>query len=97
VINFIKMKTLLAASSEGNFSELNCQKLEETGRFHLRIAGDMPMAVPYVKYNTCLYAFLDSGLAEQDLLEIGNLMLKQTVRYASSFSRKLVGIQRSMN
>jgi REP element-mobilizing transposase RayT/DNA-binding response OmpR family regulator len=65
------MITLLVVTSDIPFGELIRQNLEETGRFHVRIAGEKESAVFFVNEEDCPLAFLDTCVAEQDLLEIG--------------------------
>ena len=68
------MVNLLVVTSDVVFGELIRQNLEETGRFHVRVAGDKHSAVSFIKEEDCPLAFLDTSLAEPDLLEIGALI-----------------------
>jgi CheY-like chemotaxis protein len=66
------MKTLLVVSSDNVFAELIRQHLEEVGSFRVRIAGNVRSAIDSVKEFECPLVFLDTCLAERDLLEIGS-------------------------
>jgi CheY-like chemotaxis protein/REP element-mobilizing transposase RayT len=65
------MKTLLVVTSDIAFGELIRQYLEEAGHFYVCIVGDRQSAVSCVNETDCPLAFMDTSLAEQDLLEIG--------------------------
>jgi DNA-binding response OmpR family regulator/REP element-mobilizing transposase RayT len=65
------MKTLLVVTSDIPFGELIRQNLEETGQFHVRVAHEVGSAVSCVKEADCPLVFLDTCLAEKDLLQIG--------------------------
>jgi len=71
VINFTGMITLLVVTSDIPFGDLIRQSLEETGRFSVRIAGEKESAVAFVKEVDYPLIFLDTCLAEKDLLQIG--------------------------
>jgi REP element-mobilizing transposase RayT/CheY-like chemotaxis protein len=64
------MITLLVITSDIPFGELIRQSLEETGQFHVRVAGEMESAVFFVEEEDCPLAFLDTCMAEKELLEI---------------------------
>ena len=65
------MITLLVVTSDIPFGEQLRQNLEKTGRFHVRVAGEMESAVFFVKEEDCPLAFLDTCMGEKVLLEIG--------------------------
>ena len=71
MIHFSGMKTLLVVTSDIAFGELIRQYLEEAGHYYVRIVGDRQSAVSCVNETDCPLAFMDTCLAEQDLLEIG--------------------------
>ena len=71
VINFTRMTTLLVVTSDIPFGDLIRQNLEQTGQFIVCIAGEKGLAVSCVKKEDCPLVFLDTCLAENDLLEIG--------------------------
>jgi REP element-mobilizing transposase RayT/CheY-like chemotaxis protein len=79
------MITLLVVTSDFAFGDLIRQSLEETGRFIVRIAGEKESAVAFVKEVDNPLVFLDSCLAEKDLLQIG-----AQVRQANSNTRFVV-------
>ncbi len=85
VINFTGMITLLVVTSDFPFGDLIRQSLEETGRFIVRIAGEKESAVAFVKEIDDPLVFLDSCLAEKDLLQIG-----AQVRRANSKTRFVI-------
>ena len=85
VIHFIGMITLLVVTSDIPFGDLIRQSLEETGRFSVRIAGEKESAVAFVKEVDYPLVFLDTCLAEKDLLQIG-----AQVRQANSTSRFVI-------
>jgi REP element-mobilizing transposase RayT/CheY-like chemotaxis protein len=85
MINFIGMITLLVVTSDFPFGDLIRQSLEETGRFIVRIAGEKESAVAFVKEVDNPLVFLDSCLAEKDLLQIG-----AQVRHANANTRFVV-------
>jgi REP element-mobilizing transposase RayT/CheY-like chemotaxis protein len=65
---------LLVITSDVPFGELLCQSLEETGRFVVRVTGDQEVAVAYGLQAKTPLAFLDTSLAENDLLRIGSAL-----------------------
>jgi REP element-mobilizing transposase RayT/CheY-like chemotaxis protein len=65
------MIDLLVVSSDDSFGELIRQNLEGTGRFQVHLAGDKGSAFSFIIETDCQLAFLDTGLSERDLLEIG--------------------------
>jgi len=72
MINLIQMSTpLLIITSDIPFGENIRQSLEETGRFVVRVAGDQATAATYAREFNPPLAFLDTSLAEPDLLKIG--------------------------
>ena len=85
VINFIRMITLLVVTSDIPFGDLIRQSLEETGRFSVRIAGEKESALAFVKEVDYPLIFLDTCLAEKDLLQIG-----AQVRQANSNTRFVI-------
>jgi len=70
VIDYMIMITLLVVTSDIPFGEQLRQNLEKTGRFHVRIAGEMESAFFFVKEEDCPLAFLDTCMGEKDLFEI---------------------------
>ena len=85
VIHFIGMITLLVVTSDIPFGDLIRQSLEGTGRFSVRITGEKESAVAFVKEVNYPLVFLDTCLAEKDLLQIG-----AQVRQANSNTRFVV-------
>ncbi len=71
VINFTGMKTLLVVTSDIPFGELIRQNLEATGRFRVNIAGEKGSVLACVSEEECPLVFLDTCVAEKDLLQIG--------------------------
>ncbi|MGB8213153.1 MAG: transposase [Anaerolineales bacterium] len=65
------MITLLVVTSDFPFGELIRQNIEEMGRFTVRVAPDIKSAVSCAKETNCPLVFLDTRLAEKDLLDIG--------------------------
>ena len=65
------MINALVVTSDIAFGELIRQNLEETGRFHVCVAGEKRSAVAWVEEVDCPIALLDTCVDEQDLLEIG--------------------------
>jgi CheY-like chemotaxis protein len=61
----------LIITSDIPFGENIRQSLEETGRFVVRVAGDQATAANYAREFNPPLAFLDTSLAEPDLLKIG--------------------------
>ena len=68
------MIDLLVVTSDFPFGELIRQNLEGMGRFSVRIAGDKGSAISCVKEVDCPLVFLDTCLADQELLQIGSLL-----------------------
>ena len=62
---------LLVVTSDIPFGELIRQNLEEMGRFQVRVVGDKKSAVFGVNDADCPLVFLDTCLAEKDILDIG--------------------------
>jgi REP element-mobilizing transposase RayT/CheY-like chemotaxis protein len=77
------MITLLVVTSDIPFGDLIRQNLEETGRFRVRVAGKKGSAVACVEEEDCPLVFLDTCLAEEDLLQIGAQVrqVKSNVRF----------------
>ena len=73
VIHFMRMITLLVVTSDFPFGELIRQNIEEMGRFTVRVAPDIKSAVSCAKETNCPLVFLDTRLAEKDLLDIGKI------------------------
>jgi REP element-mobilizing transposase RayT/DNA-binding response OmpR family regulator len=65
------MITLLVVTPDIPFGEQLRQRLEETGRFNIRVAGDLESAVFFVREEDCPLAFLDTCMGEKNMLEIG--------------------------
>jgi CheY-like chemotaxis protein/REP element-mobilizing transposase RayT len=74
MINFTRMINLLVVTSDFTFGELVRQSLEELGRFRVCVVRGNGSAAAFVKEVNCPLAFLDTSLAEKDLLEIGTQM-----------------------
>jgi CheY-like chemotaxis protein/REP element-mobilizing transposase RayT len=68
------MINLLVVTPDTAFGELVRQNLEEMGRFRVCVVRGNGSAVAFVKEVNCPLAFLDTCLAEKDLLEIGMQM-----------------------
>ncbi len=68
------MTTLLVVTSDVPLGDLIRQTLEETGRFGVHIAEDKKSAVECARKGDCPVAFLDAGLTEKKILEIGALL-----------------------
>jgi DNA-binding response OmpR family regulator/REP element-mobilizing transposase RayT len=68
------MTTLLVVTSDISLGELIRQTLEETGRFNVRVAGEKKAAVDFVREANCPLVFLDVGLTEKRILEVGTLL-----------------------
>jgi len=66
------MINLLVVTSDAAFGELIRQNLGEMGRFQAHLAWNVESAVACVQKEDFPLAFLDTSLAEADLLEIGN-------------------------
>jgi CheY-like chemotaxis protein/REP element-mobilizing transposase RayT len=77
------MIPLLVVTSDIAFGELIRQNLEETGLFHVRIAGDKRSAFSYAEETEFSLAFLDTCVVEQELLEIGEYIrqINPKIRY----------------
>ncbi|MFA5873006.1 MAG: transposase [Anaerolineales bacterium] len=65
---------LLVITSDVPFGELIRQRLEETGRFVVRVTGEQEAAGVYAREFNPALAFLDTSLTETDLLKIGALL-----------------------
>ena len=65
---------LLIITSDIPFGELIRQRLEETGRFVVRVTGEQEAAAVYAREFKPALAFLDTSLAETELLKIGSLL-----------------------
>jgi len=65
---------LLIITSDIPFGEHIRQSLEETGRFVVRMTGELADAATYAREFKPALAFLDTSLAETDLLKIGSLL-----------------------
>ncbi|MCX6037044.1 MAG: transposase [Chloroflexi bacterium] len=65
---------LLVITSDIPFGELIRQRLEETGRFVVRVTGEQEAAGVYAREFNPALAFLDTSLTETDLLKIGALL-----------------------
>jgi REP element-mobilizing transposase RayT/DNA-binding response OmpR family regulator len=68
---------LLVITSDLPFGELIRRSLEETGRYVVGVTGDQKTASVYAREFKPVLAFLDTSLAESDLLKIG-VLLRQT-------------------
>ena len=68
------MITLLVVTSDLPFGELVRQNLEGTGRFSVRVTGDKKSTASCIQDVNCPLAFLDTCLAEKEILEIGALL-----------------------
>jgi REP element-mobilizing transposase RayT/DNA-binding NarL/FixJ family response regulator len=65
------MVNILVVTPDISFGELIRQKLEEMGRFRVRVIGEMKSAVSVIKKEECPLVFLDTELGEQEIHKIG--------------------------
>jgi REP element-mobilizing transposase RayT/DNA-binding response OmpR family regulator len=65
---------LLVITADLPFGEHIRQKLEDTGRFAVCVAGDREAAAVYAQEFNPALAFLDTSLAEDELLKIGTIL-----------------------
>ena len=71
-------KSLLVVTPQTSFGAMLRSSLEESGQFHVYIAGDEPTALIQLKSEDCELAFLDVDLGMDAVLEIGRAL--RTVR-----------------
>ncbi len=68
------MVALLVVTSDIGFGNLVRQSLEGAGRFSVLVSGEKKTAIEYVMETNCPLAFLDTGMTDQKVLEIGILL-----------------------
>jgi REP element-mobilizing transposase RayT/DNA-binding response OmpR family regulator len=67
-------KSLLIVTPQTSFGTMLRSSLEESGQFHVFIAGDEPTAIIQLKSEDCELAFLDVDLGMEAVLEIGRAL-----------------------
>ncbi len=68
------MIAVLVVTSDVKFGDLIRKSLEEEGRFSVGLTANRDAAVEFIKDTGCLLVFLDTGMTERKILEIGEAL-----------------------